>query len=280
MQICYNETMEHSNLEKDLELCRRIGYDSIEIRIEYLQEYLRTHDVKDLKKSLAQMKLKPLAFNSVDNINFCRASQWDAILERFLFACKMCREINNPYIVVVPTEDEHLARRHPAEIFADSVDVLRTLSGIAAPYGAKLAFEPIGNPRWCVRSIHQAAEIVKAVNRNNVGLTIDAMNLYCYAGFKDMEDLRKIPKGKVYVFHINDAMDHIPLEELEPEKHRLYPGDGVIPLKEFCQILLETGFDGPASLELFNPDYSKMEPEAILEEGYIKTKALLASLEV
>ena len=162
-------------------------------------------------------------------------------------------------------------------VFADSVEVLRTLSGIAAPYGAKLAFEPIGNRKWCVRSIRQAADIIRAVNRDNVGLTLDAMNLYSYDGLRDMEDLRRIPEGKIFVLHMNDAMD-FPLQQLDPEMHRLQPGDGVIPLKRFCEMLLEQGYEGPASLELFNPMFSQLAPEQVMEEGYRKTKALIASL--
>ncbi len=279
MGICYNETMDKSNLLMDMELCHKYGYDSIEIRIEYLWDYLKTHSVSELKETLEKNGLSPLAFNSVDNINFCNETQWKEILDRFQFACKMCKELDNPYIVVVPTEDAALSDKTEDEIFEDSVKVLRTLSDIAEPYGAKLAFEPIGNSRWCVRSIRQASEIIKTVDRDNVGLTVDAMNLYCYAGLKDMEDLRQVPKGKIFVVHINDSMD-LPLEELEPEQHRLYPGDGVIPLEEFCKILMEVGYENPVSLELFNPVFSEQEPETVIREGFGKTKKIMESIAI
>lgn len=277
MQIYYNETLEKSNLENDLRLCAKYGYEGIEIRIEYLQEYLKTHTAAQLKQALRENGLRPLALNSVDDINFCTASQWDAILERFVFACRMCRELDNPYIVVVPTMSDEMAEKTWEAVFEDSVEVLRTLSGIAAPYGAKLAFEPIGNRKWCVRSIRQAEDIIRAVDRDNVGLTLDAMNLYSYDGLRDMEDLRRIPHGKIFVLHMNDAMA-LPPQELDPEQHRLQPGDGVIPLKRFCEMLLEQGYEGPASLELFNPIFSQLSPERVMEEGYQKTTALLAQL--
>lgn len=278
MEVCYNETMKKSNLELDIMLCKKYHYNSIEIRIEYLQDYLKTHDVAELKAVLAANGIRPLAFNSVDDINFCTASQWSYILDRFIFACKMCKELDNPYIVVVPTGNDEMPDKHPFEVFNDCVEVLRTLSGIAAPYGAKLAFEPIGNRRWCVRSIREAAEIIKAVNRDNVGLTLDAMNLYCYTALRDMADLETIPQGKIFVFHINDSMD-LPPQELEPELHRLYPGDGIIPLKEFCRMLKNVGYNGPASLELFNPVFFEQAPETVIREGYEKTVAVLSALE-
>ena len=92
-----------------------------------------------------------------------------------------------------------------------------------------------------------------------------------------MEDLRRIPEGKIFVLHMNDAMA-LPPQELDPEQHRLQPGDGVIPLKRFCEMLLEQGYEGPASLELFNPIFSQLSPERVMEEGYQKTTALLAQL--
>ena len=93
-----------------------------------------------------------------------------------------------------------------------------------------------------------------------------------------MEDLRRIPKGKIFVLHMNDSMA-LPPQQLDPEQHRLQPGDGVIPLKRFCELLLEQGYEGPASLELFNPMFSQLAPEQVMEEGYRKTKVLITSLE-
>ena len=66
---------------------------------------------------------------------------------------------------------------------------------------------------------------------------------------------------------------------MEPEQHRLYPGDGVIPLKKFCRLLQEAGYTGPASVELFNPIFENADPETFIREGYLKTKAILESLD-
>lgn len=274
MKISYNETMEKSCLSKDLELCKRYNYDYIEIRLSFLRDYMETHAIDELKTFFKENHLKPYAFNSVDNINFCNEADWQQVEKLFTFACKMCRELDNPYIVIVPTANETMKEKSEEAIFEDSVAVLRKLSDIARPYGAKLAFEPIGNKRWCVRSIKQAGAIINAVGRDNVGLTIDTFNLYAHAGLKDMEDLREIPVEKLFVFHINDAMD-LPLDKLEPDAHRLYPGDGVIPLKQFCTLLNKMGYDGIASLELFGQHFQEVAPETVIREGYAKTNAVL-----
>ncbi|MDD2534778.1 MAG: TIM barrel protein, partial [Eubacteriales bacterium] len=157
MKLGYNEAtcMQKSTLAMDLELCEMNGYDYIEIRLDMLQIYLKDHTYNDLKAFFAKSKMKPYAFNSIENINFCTAKEWQERVELFTFACESAREIGNPYIIMVPTMGPDMANKTEREIFDDSVASLIKFADIAKPYGVKLAFEPIGDPRWCVRSLKQ-----------------------------------------------------------------------------------------------------------------------------
>ena len=49
LKLGYNEATckENSTVEKDLELCEKYGYDYIELRLDMLKEYLKTHTVDD-----------------------------------------------------------------------------------------------------------------------------------------------------------------------------------------------------------------------------------------
>lgn len=275
MKIGYNEAtaMKKSSLEKDLEYCEKYHYDYIEIRLDMLQDYLKTHTVNDLKSFFKRSHLKPYAFNSIENINFCDENQWKERLELFSFACSMAKELNNPYIVVVPTMGDDMKDYTYQQVFDDSVKVLKELSDIADPYGVKLAFEPIGDPRWCVRSIKQAYEIIKCVDRDNVGIVIDAFNLYMYKKLEDMDDIKAVPLEKIFVFHIDDS-EALPLDILD-HCHRLFPGDGVILLKDLIKILKDKGYHEIASVELFRPEYWEMEPEEVIKTAYQKTKKLI-----
>lgn len=73
LKLGYNEATckENSTVENDLLLCEKYGYDYIELRLDMLQEYLKTHTVDDLKAFFAKSHIKPFAFNSIENINFC-----------------------------------------------------------------------------------------------------------------------------------------------------------------------------------------------------------------
>ena len=78
LKLGYNEATckENSTVEKDLALCEKYGYDYIELRLDMLKEYLKTHTVDDLKAFFAKSHLKPFAFNSIENINFCNEQEW------------------------------------------------------------------------------------------------------------------------------------------------------------------------------------------------------------
>ncbi len=275
MKLCFNEAtcMKRSTLEKDLMLCEKYGYDLIEIRLDMLGNYLKRHTIDDLREFFRRSRLKPWAFNSIEDINFCTEKQWQKVVELLRFGCEMSEKIGNPYLVVVPTAGDGMISKTEEEVFEDSVDVLNRLADVAKPYGVKLAFEPIGGPRWCVRSLEQCWKIVKRVDREEVGIALDAFNLYLFDRLNDIDILDFIPSEKIFVYHIDDCEDR-PLEILD-QCHRLFPGDGVIPLHRITEKLKAKHYKGAASVELFRPEYWERDPEQIIRISAGKARPYL-----
>ncbi len=275
LKLGFNEATckENSTVEQDLMLCEKYGYDFIELRLDMLQAYFKTHTMGDLKAFFAKSHLKPFALNSIEDINFNTPEQWKQLEELFVFGCTVAQNIGNPYIIVVPTMGEDMCKKSEKEVFEDSVAVLNRLADIAEPYGVKLSFEPIGDPRWCCRSLRQAWEIVQAVDRDSVGLTVDCINFYLHDKCADLEMIRKIPKEKLFVYHINDCED-LPFGVLD-HCHRIMPGEGCIPVADISRAVMDVGYDGPACLELFRPEYWQMEPEKVIVMGAEKCKPFL-----
>lgn len=267
LKLGFNEATckENSTVERDLELCEKYGYDYIELRLDMLKKYLATHTIDDLKRFFAASHVKPYAFNSIENINFCTPEEWDALVELFTFGCEAAQAIGNPYIIVVPTVTAEICTKNEQEVFEDSVKVLNQLADIAEPYGVKLSFEPIGDRRWCCNSVRQALEIVQAVNRDSVGLTVDCINVYLHDKCADVDFIRKVPQDKLFVFHINDCED-LPLGILD-HCHRLMPGLGAIPVQAVADAVKDAGYDGPACLELFRPEYWAMDADKVFAMG-------------
>jgi 2-keto-myo-inositol isomerase len=275
MKLGFNEAtcMKKSSVEDDLRLSEKYGYEYIELRLDMLKNYFSKKTIKDLQSFFSSSRLKPYAFNSIENINFCSPTQWDALVSLFTFGCETAQAIGNPYLIVVPTMGEDMHLKTKKEVFFDSVKVLDKLANIAKPYGIKLAFEPIGDKRWCVRSLDQALEIVEAVNRDDVGLALDSINLFLYNRLENIDSIDNVPLEKIFVYHIDDCED-LPLGTLD-HGHRLYPGDGVIPLSAITQKLHDKGYNEICSVELFRPEYWELDPETVIKTAAEKAKRFL-----
>jgi 2-keto-myo-inositol isomerase len=127
MKLGFNEAtcMKRSSVEQDIRLCEKYGYEYIELRLDMLKKYFENHTINDLVSFFASSRIKPYAFNSIENINFCTEAQWDDLVSLFTFGCETAQAIGNPYIIVVPTMGNDMYLKAKNEVFDDSVTVLR-----------------------------------------------------------------------------------------------------------------------------------------------------------
>lgn len=275
MKLCFNEAtcMENSTLERDIYLAQQCGYQYIEIRLDMLRAWQAEHALGALADLFAGGDLRPWGYNSLEDITFCDAAAWRQKRADLAFAAEAAQVVGGHCVVVVPTMGVGKSIA-PQAVIDDSVRRLRELSDYAGEQGLRLAFEPIGNRGCCVPSLEMAQDIVDRVDRENVGLAIDAFNLFLNDGWRDPGRLRQVPVEKIYVYHINDA-DNLPIDTLD-HCHRLFPGNGIIPLARITQELVALGYDGPCSLELFNPGYWQMDARDVFEIGAQRTRCFLA----
>lgn len=98
---------------------------------------------------------------------------------------------------------------------------------------------------------------------------------HIYKGGSDFAGLKMIEASRMHVFHINDYPAN-PARETIGDEHRVYPGDGVCELPKIIGDLIDAGFAGCFSLELFNRDYWKQDALAVAKTGLEKMKAVVA----
>jgi len=262
MKIGFNgaSTMK-TDLPGDIRAASREGYDYIEIWAKKMEAFLTNHTLDDLKGLLGAARLKALAINSVEFITF--NSSWEKTntantIKRYAEAAD---QLDCPYIVLVPSP------RPPGvsdrEVFEESVRVLLEISDQFKKYQVRFAFEFLGFS-WCsVSTLEQGLEIIKTVNRDNIGLVLDTFHFY--AGGSKIQTIEKVDRNKLFILHINDA-ENLPREELQ-DGHRFFPGEGVIPLAEIISKLKAIHYDGPVSIEMFRPEYWVRPPEEIARKG-------------
>lgn len=269
MRLCLNgATIMHSPLERDVEIASECGFSALEVWFGKLDAYLENHTLADLRAQLEGLSITPWCINSIEAITHRTSAGRDELLVEVERVAGIARAIGAPSIVVVPgTRPEGVTAR---ESIADAVEVLRAMSDAAGEVG--LAFEFLGKPGCAVPTLDMATEIVRAVARDNVGMAIDTFHFY--AGGSRLEDIQNVPVEKLFVVHLNGCEDR-PRDELT-DAHRLYPGEGVIPVQEILTALRSVGFNGTASIEIFRPEYWNQGPHDVASTAYTRTTEVLS----
>jgi sugar phosphate isomerase/epimerase len=137
------------------------------------------------------------------------------------------------------------AYRATLEEFADEI---RRLAVIGDEYGIALALEV----NWCglVRSIRTMSELLKMVDRDNVGAVWDPAHFVSTPS--RLSDLDLLD-GKIIHGHLNDFRDCI-TEVMDINGDRVIPGEGALPLTEWTSKIDSLGYDGWHCAELFSDD--------------------------
>lgn len=269
MRLCLNgATIMHSPLERDVEIAAEGGFSALEIWAGKLDAYLDRHVLSDLRGQLEAHAITPWCINSIEDITHRTAARRGELLAEVERVAGVARAIGAPSIVVVPGTRPDGASA--ADSIKDAVDVLRAMSDVAGEVG--LAFEFLGKPGCAVPTLDMAIEIVGSVARDNVGMVIDTFHFY--AGASCLEDIRNVSIEKLFVVHLNGCEDH-PLTQLT-DAHRLYPGEGVIPIDGILAVLRERGFDGMASIEIFRPEYWSQDPHEVARNAYNRAAEVLS----
>ncbi|TWT92813.1 sugar phosphate isomerase/epimerase family protein [Stieleria varia] len=98
---------------------------------------------------------------------------------------------------------------------------------------------------------------------------------HIYKGGSDFSALGMIEASRMHCFHINDYPDNPPRKDIA-DKDRVFPGDGVCALPQIIRGLIDNGFTGTFSLELFNPEYWQRDALEVAKEGLEKSKAVVS----
>lgn len=250
----HGATTMRSDLETDVSVSAQAGFSALEVWAPKVDRYLSDRSLADLKALFVDHAVAPLALNSIEFIGF-RGSEYPEVQGRLHELGKIASAIDCPTIVVVPSPMPARTTTWQ-EVLGEYVAVLRDLSDIAQLHGVRLSFEFLGFG-WCsVRTPRAACEIVRACDRTNVGLTIDAAHVY--AGGASLSELDWLDPQRIFGFHLDDLEDS-PKEAIS-DSMRLLPGLGVVPLGDICLRLQGIGYDGSCAVELFRPEYWSWDP--------------------
>ncbi|WP_125141261.1 sugar phosphate isomerase/epimerase family protein [Clostridium transplantifaecale] len=281
MKIGFNEATAKgcSDLEKDVRLCAQAGFDYIEMRLDMIREYLKNHNLDELAGLLKECGIRPHALNAVYTYRELFSGNGDCekekkFLDEFITVCRWAQQTGACHLIVVPPMNPagflvpYDGTREQAE--EDCIRIMRRLSEIAGVYDVKLCLEPVGAPKSSIRTISEADIIIKAVNRANIGIVLDAYNLYMAYMDSRYEEIGQLDIDKIFAVHINNA------DPVEPSlEARRFCDSGIIDLTAFLDELKAKGYEGMVSIETFRPEYWEKQPEEIIFRAYETTRKTL-----
>ena len=281
MKLCFNEATARdcSDLEKDIVLCSKAGFEYIELRFDMIYDYLQRHDVDDIKSLLKENNIKPHALNAIYTYADLFGQNDDKernlrFMREFLAACSLAKELKANYIILVPPMNPAgfcvPYDRDKAVSRADYLRIASRLADIADDYGVKLCLEPVGAPKSSIKTVGETNSIIRELGKENVGIVVDAYNLYMAYMDSRYEEIKLLNPDRIFAVHINNADDTGPSLEA-----RCLCDSGVIDLNAFLSELKEKGYDGMVSIEVFRPEYWKMKPEDLIPLAYETTKKVL-----
>lgn len=244
-----------ADLLTDLRAAHEAGYEVLEVRDTKLQAYLDGGGtLGQLRRALQDAGLEAATLNALEHATHPMGAALQEVLHRGELLCRWASDIGCPTVIAVPSFLDEVA--DPGRIRDTAVAALRALAGIGTRYGIRIGFEFLGFPQCTVHTLQAAREIVTAVEDPAAGLVVDAFHFY--VGGSTWEMLDGLDPRQLFIVHLDDAEDR-PRETLT-DAHRLLPGDGVIPLREFVRRIEGLGYRGPWSIELFRPEYFAWDP--------------------
>jgi sugar phosphate isomerase/epimerase len=130
----------------------------------------------------------------------------------------------------------------------------------------------IWGPSHTLRRLSEAA--LAAVESGHPKACILADVYHLYKGGSDPRGLGLLNGRALQVIHFNDYPAQ-PRREAITDAQRVYPGDGVAPLRDILRTLKQMGFRGFLSLELFNRTYWKQDALLVARTGLEKLRAVV-----
>ncbi len=252
------------SVEKYIEIAARAGYDCMELWLPDLKIFLDTGgSLPRLKKLIDDSKVpvvNAIGFAPwmVDEEEKRNAGFKQMREEMEIMAALGCPRIAAPSAGIGPTAQ--LDMFVVGERFAKLIE-------LGKQTGVVPQLEFWGASRFY--HIGQALMASAVANDPNARILADVYHLF--RGNSGFDGLKMIDGSIIEVFHMNDYPGSIPREQ-QQDKDRIYPGDGVAPLKEILKDLKNMKGPKILSLELFNREYWAQDPLEVAKTGLAKMK--------
>ncbi|GAA0916481.1 bifunctional sugar phosphate isomerase/epimerase/4-hydroxyphenylpyruvate dioxygenase family protein [Virgisporangium aurantiacum] len=141
-----------------------------------------------------------------------------------------------------------------------AAEQLRLLAERASDHGMRIAYEALAWGRH-VSTWEHSWRIVRQADHPALGLCLDSFHILSRLGDAPVEGIADITPGRIFFLQLADA-PRMRMDVLQWSRHhRLFPGQGSFDLPGFVNLVLDAGYTGPLSLEVFNDVFRQADPD-------------------
>ena len=278
MELCFNEmtVMKNGTLPEDIALCAQAGFSAVELRKGTLLRYLRGGGTLEaLRQTLEEQHVRAASLNALESVSFQTKAGGRMLRELSDWCFAACRVLGCDCMEVIASFNvpEGISA---AAICRETADSLLRLSGRrgglrrcgwrwnlwpcqAAPCkpsrSARRSWKPWTAAMWgCCSTL--GISVPAARGRRSCRLCAATGSLWSMSA-----TARRAP----------------PFTAQRAESY--WPGEGDAPLEELLRSVRATGYDGPCSVEVMDPNVLALPAEETIRRAAETMKLLLARVE-
>ncbi len=270
--ICLNmSTIRGHNLGLvgELETAAKAGFRSVEIWMDSYQNYLKTGTSADLRKRLGDLGLtveSTIGFAPwIVNDDAARAKGLEQLKrEMELLAQIGCRRTAAPSIGA-QTPDAPIIDLYKAAERYRAILELGDQTGVVPQlelWGFSKNLNKLSEVMFvAIESGHPSARVL-----------LDIYHLY--KGGSSPASLPLVGKPGIDIFHVNDYPANLPRTAIT-DADRIYPGDGVAPIRDTLKVIKDPAKTIVLSLEVFNKTYYAQPADVVAKTAFQKMQAVV-----
>jgi 4-hydroxyphenylpyruvate dioxygenase len=244
-------------LPEKLEAIAAAGFDGVEIFENDLLYY--DGSPREIRQMCADLGIAITLFQPFRDFEGCRRDRLARNLERAERKFDLMQELGTDLVLVCSNAS--------ADSVGDEqilIDDLRLLAERAGARGLRIGYEALAWGRH-VNTYQQVWNIVRQADHPSLGVLLDSFHTLSLKG--DPSAIAEIPGDKIFFVQMADA-PILAMDVLEWSRHfRCFPGQGEFDLPGFLAPIIQSGYTGPLSLEIFNDGFRAAPPRANAADG-------------
>jgi 2-keto-myo-inositol isomerase len=272
MSLCIHQnTSRAAGYRKSLEGWAKAGVKNVELTDVMLEDFLKTDDLPAARRVVTDLGLTPVSCAAVlpdfwiPNPNRATAmTTWKKRCEQF--SSFGIAKIYCPAVT---------SRKVTLDDYKGAADCIREGGEAAMQFKMTAMIEFARNSSF-ISTLTTSLKLIRDAGHPNVKPMLDCYHFW--SGMSKFEDLDLLHPGELAHVHFQDVPD-MPRELLD-NTTRYIPGDGISPLVRILRKLSEKGYAGPLSVELFLPEFTQGDPEAVARRIREKAEGVMHQAKV